>query len=89
MKTSGKIGLAIVDVDSYVEEAFEFIEYIKSSLLYHVPVILLTSDGSVFIKQKISQLNVDHFFVKPFNPLDLVNSVSQILSTVQSNESKV
>lgn len=89
MKTSGKVSLVIIDIDSYVEDAFEFIDYLKSSLLFQVPVILLTSDESYFIKAKISQFNVNHFFVKPFNPLNLVNRVSQILSGIQLNESEV
>jgi DNA-binding response OmpR family regulator len=89
MKNNGRISLAIVDVDAYEEDAFEFVDYVKASLLFQVPVILLTSNKSYFVKQKISQLNENDFFVKPFNPLDLLKRVKQILSGIQLDESKI
>lgn len=88
MKNNGRISLAIVDVDAYEEDAFEFVDYVKSSLLFQVPVILLTSNKSYFVQQKISKLNENDFFVKPFNPLDLVKRVNEILSGIQLDESK-
>ena len=89
MKSSGRISLVIVDIDSSEEDAFEFVEYIQSSVLFQVPIILLTSYKTDFLQEKISKLNVNHFFVKPFNPLDLVNRVSQILSSIQLDEPQV
>ena len=65
MKSSGNISLVIIDTDSFEEEAVEFIEYIKSSLLFQVPVIILTTNETAFIQQKLSQLNVNDSFVKP------------------------
>lgn len=88
MKKIARIGLVIVDVDAYEEDAFEFIGHINSSLLLKVPVVLLTSNTSHLIKQKISHVDVSHFFVKPFNPLDLVKKVSQTLSSTQAVDSK-
>jgi DNA-binding response OmpR family regulator len=80
MKVNSEISLVIIDTDSFEEEGVEFIDYIKSSLLFQVPIIALTSNKTDFIQEKFSQLNVNHFFVKPFNPLDLVKKVNQILS---------
>jgi len=80
IKMSGKINLVIVDTDAFEEEAIEFIEYIKSSLLFQMPVIVLTSNETDVIKQKLFQLNVNDVFVKPFDPLMLVKRVSKILN---------
>ena len=88
MKSSGYISLVIIDTDSFEEEAVEFIEYIKSSLLFQVPVIILTTNETAFIQQKLSQLNVNDSFVKPFNPLDLVKRVNHILSVTLLNRNK-
>ncbi len=88
MKSSGNISLVIIDTDSFEEEAVEFIEYIKSSLLFQVPVIILTTNETAFIQQKLSQLNVNDSFVKPFNPLDLVKRVNHILSVTLLNRNK-
>jgi DNA-binding response OmpR family regulator len=88
MKSSGKISLVIIDTDSFEEEAVEFIEYIKSSLLFQVPIIVLTTNETEFIQQKLSQLNVNDSFVKPFNPLDLVKKVNKILSVNLLNSNK-
>jgi len=89
MKNNGKISLVIVDVDAYEEDAFEFVDYVKSSLLFQVPVILLTSNKSHFVKQKLSNCNENDFFVKPFNPLDLVKRVNQILRKIPLDNSKI
>ena len=88
MKMSGDIKLVIIDTDSFEEEAVEFIEYIKSSLLFQVPVIVLTSNDTDFIQNKLSSLNLNDSFVKPFNPLDLVKRVNQILSVNLLNSNK-
>ncbi len=88
MKSSGNISLVIIDTDSFEEEAVEFIEYIKSSLLFQVPIIVLTTNETAFIQQKLSQLNVNDSFVKPFNPLDLVKRVNNILNVNLLNSNK-
>jgi DNA-binding response OmpR family regulator len=79
MKMSGKINLVIVDTDAFEEEGIEFIEYIKSSLLFQMPVIVLTSNETDAMKQKLFQLNVNNVFIKPFDPLMLVKRVNKIL----------
>ena len=88
MKSSGNISLVIIDTDSFEEEAVEFIEYLKSSLLFQVPIIILTTNETAFIQQKLSQLNVNDSFVKPFNPLDLVKRVNHILNVNLLNSNK-
>lgn len=85
MKMSGKINLVIVDTDAFEEEAIEFIEYIKSSLLFQMPVIVLTSNETDVMKQKLFQLNVNDTFFKPFDPLMLVKRVNKILNVTRLN----
>ncbi len=85
MKAKGNVNLVIIDTDAFEAEAFEFIEYINSSLLFHVPVIVLTSNKSELIKQKLFELSLDDIFVKPFDPLMLVKRINKNLFTDRSN----
>ena len=80
MKFSGKVNLVIIDIDAFEDEALDFIVYLKSSLLFHVPVVVLTSTKSEIIMNKIQQLNVNEIFIKPFDPLTLVEKVNKILN---------
>ena len=88
MKATGDINLVIIDTDSFENEAIEFIEYIKTSLLFQVPVITLTSNKTELMKSNLLQLNINDIFIKPFDPLMLVKRVNKILSTPISNITK-
>lgn len=85
MKATGNVNLVIIDTDVFEEEGIEFIEYIKSSLLFQMPVIVLTSNETDAMKQKLFQLNVNDTFFKPFDPLMLVKRVNKILNLSHLN----
>jgi DNA-binding response OmpR family regulator len=85
MKAKGNVNLVVIDTDAFEAEAFEFIEYINSSLLFRVPLIVLTSNKTELIKQKLFELNLNHFFVKPFDPLMLVKTINKNLFTDSLN----
>jgi hypothetical protein len=85
MKAKGNVNLVVIDTDAFEAEAFEFIEYINSSLLFRVPVIVLTSNKTEHIKQKLFELNLNDIFVKPFDPLMLVKRINKNLFTDRLN----
>lgn len=85
MKANGSISLVIIDIDSFEDEALDFIEHINSSLLYQIPIFVLTSNPVTSIDQRYLDLKVSHFFAKPFNPLDLAKKVNEITLPIKNS----
>jgi CheY-like chemotaxis protein len=65
----------MVDLDFQPQQGWELIEHIKSSKLYNIPVVVLTTENSDTLKQKCYEFEVDEIFFKPFNPLDLIAAI--------------
>ena len=64
------------DVDNW-----EFVANLKNSFLYQpVPVIVLSSQDSSEIQSKCKTYGIDYFFSKPFNPVELIELVDELLS---------
>jgi len=78
LKAASKIEALIVDVDFQPQQSWEFIQHIKSSKLYGVPVIVLTTENNETLKQKCYEYEVDEIFFKPFNPVDLIAAVQTL-----------
>lgn len=71
--------LIIVDAQLPDMENWEFIEQLRSSMLYRdIPIFVLSSLGFAETMQKCTDLQVAQFFMKPFNPVLLVESVKQL-----------
>jgi DNA-binding response OmpR family regulator len=70
----------IVDLDFYPQQAWELIEHIKSSKMYQLPVIVLTTENNDVLRQKCYEYEVDEIFFKPFNPLDLIAAIKSMMS---------
>ncbi len=81
LKRNEEIDLIIADVDYNIRESWNFIQHIKTSNLYNKPVIVLTSDKSQAIKEKMTDTGVYDFFIKPFNPVDLVKTINKIMTS--------
>src|SRR5829696_8697086 len=81
LKKNEAIELIVVDVDFNTEESWEFIQHIKSSWIYNRPLIVLTSDRTVFTSEKTTEYKVDYFFQKPFSPIDLIKTIDALLYT--------
>ena len=64
------------DVDNW-----ELIEYITSSDLYGgIPLIALSSLDKSETRLKCEDLGIEMFFVKPFNPIDLMQAVERLIA---------
>jgi CheY-like chemotaxis protein len=68
----------IIDLDLQQQQAWELIEHIKSSKLFHLPVIVLATDNDDTLRQKCYEYEVDEIFFKPFNPLDLIAAIKSL-----------
>jgi DNA-binding response OmpR family regulator len=80
LKVNRQIGALIVDVDFQPQQSWELIQHIKSSKLYKVPVIVLASQNNDTVKQKSLELGLDEIFFKPFNPVDLIAAVKNLMN---------
>jgi len=80
LRTNKKIGALVVDLDYQPMQSWELIEHIKSSKLFRIPVIVLTTDNNEILKQKCYEYEVEEIFFKPFNPEDLIAAINSIMN---------
>ncbi len=61
-------------------ENWEMIEQLASSGIYKsIPVLALSALSKEETEEKCAAYNVHKYFLKPFNPVDLVNAVQQLI----------
>jgi len=70
----------IVDVDFQPQQSWELIQHIKSSRLYKFPVIVLATENNDTVKQKSYDFELDEIFFKPFNPVDLITAIKNLMT---------
>ncbi|MBI5373196.1 MAG: response regulator [Sphingobacteriales bacterium] len=85
VRKNSDISMVIVDIDSQEKESFEFIEYIKSSVLYQKPVFVLSGQKPELNAKSLADLKADVFINKPFSPPDLLKRVEYHLHTEMVN----
>jgi CheY-like chemotaxis protein len=72
--------LIIADPQLPDMQDWELIEYLSSSCLYgHIPLAVLSSFNKQETSMKVMELGLNHYFLKPFNPLDLSEAVKKLL----------
>jgi CheY-like chemotaxis protein len=80
--------LIIIDPLMQGIKHWDIIDQLKSSGLHgDIPVIVLSSLGYEETKEKCQELGVEAFFSKPFNPLEIVKTIKEILSKKKVLES--
>src|SRR5437764_14314522 len=52
LRSDKSIELLIVDVDYHPQESWEFIEHIKTSKLYNIPLLVLTTENGEDLRRK-------------------------------------
>jgi CheY-like chemotaxis protein len=61
-------------------ENWELIQQLASSGIYkNIPVMVLSGLAVKETEEKCAAFGVQNFFMKPFNPVDLVNAVQQLI----------
>lgn len=61
-------------------ENWELIQQLKTSGIYkNIPVMVLSGLSVGETEEKCKAFQVQNFFMKPFNPVDLVNAVQQLI----------
>ncbi len=73
--------LIIADPQLSDMQDWELIEYLSTSGLYgSIPMLVLSSLEKTETQQKCNESGVWQYFLKPFNPLDLVRAVDHCTS---------
>jgi CheY-like chemotaxis protein len=83
LKTNKSIRILLIDLDFQPQQGWEFIEHIKSSRLYSLPVVILATENTELLRQKCYDLEVDEIFFKPFNPVDLIAAIKSTISVTE------
>jgi CheY-like chemotaxis protein len=62
-------------------ENWEFVANLRNSFLYQpIPAIVLSSQNSEETQSQCKTYGIDYFFSKPFNPVELIELVDELLS---------
>ena len=85
LKKNENICAIIVDLDFHPQQAWDLIEHIKSSKMFKVPVIVLTTENNEVLRQKCYEYEVDEIFFKPFNPVDLIAALKGMVTVDMTN----
>lgn len=79
LKSKKNIGLILIDIDYEAEQGWAMINHIKTSRLYELPVFILTSYNNEEFQKKCLHYGIEDIFLKPFNPIEIVNACSSSL----------
>jgi two-component system, chemotaxis family, chemotaxis protein CheY len=72
--------LIITDINMPDINGLELVSFIKKNQSYkHIPLIIITTEGSERDKEKGLSLGADEYLVKPFNPEELQRLVKKYL----------
>ena len=79
IKEQLSLSLILIDTDLFEQDAIDFILHVKSSLIYDKPIIVLTSSDLNLLLSKLSRIKLDEIFLKPFNPVLLLQHIDKML----------
>jgi len=85
LKHKQNIDLVIIDIDQQIKESIDFILHINSSKVYNKPVIVLSSIQNPKTNESEIEAHVYDYFIKPFNPIDLLHSISELTLTASAS----
>lgn len=73
--------LIITDAQLPDMQDWELIEQLTTSGIYRdIPVIVISSLDSAQVATRCQEFNVAHSFTKPFNPVELIKAVEQVIN---------
>ena len=79
------IKLVVVNIEGRNTPNYEFLLHLKSSSFYaNIPVLVISDNTSTEFRFKCLELGVEAFFLKPFDPLNLMECVN-VVSLMSDN----
>ena len=85
LRQKQNIDLIIIDIDFQTKESIDFILHINSSKVYNKPVIVLSSIQNPKTNEAEIEAQVYDYFIKPFSPIDLLKSISELTLTASAS----
>lgn len=85
LRKNKRISALVVDLDYHPQQGWDLIEHIKSSKLFSIPVIVLTTENNETLRFKCYEYEVDEIFFKPFNPVDLIAALKGMVTVDMAN----
>ncbi|HEX8333476.1 MAG TPA: response regulator [Segetibacter sp.] len=74
------IQLMILNIDTVNSANFGFLVHLHSSAFYsHIPIVVISSNTDIELKVACLELRIEAFFLKPFDPLILLETINHIL----------
>jgi two-component system, chemotaxis family, chemotaxis protein CheY len=69
----------VIDPNLPDTEPWELVEHLKTSFLYqHIPLIVISAQPEEELISLCASHNVDAYFHKPFNPIDIKNKLEAL-----------
>jgi DNA-binding response OmpR family regulator len=79
--------LFIIDPQLPDMENWELIQHLSSSGIFgDIPIIALSSLSNEETKIKCKEYKVATYFLKPFNPVNLLSNINEVLSVIKHND---
>lgn len=73
------INLVLIDMDNQHTACLDFVQHVTSSWLYNRPIIVLASNMDETKKEQLLNAGVRVFINKPFNPVELVRKIDELV----------
>jgi two-component system chemotaxis response regulator CheY len=84
------VDLVLVDINMPVMNGEELVkEMSRKQKLSNVPVVVISSDGTVRRKERMSGLGVYGYLQKPFRPEELRDEIERIMRTPRPTQAKI
>lgn len=81
MDKVGKVDLFLLDLEMPEMTGFEFLTYLRNSIVYKdTPVIIISSNSKVETIKKAIKFSITDYIAKPFDALVLKEKVSKVLN---------
>ena len=79
---------SVIDPNLPGTEPWELVEHLKTSGLYkHIPLIVISAQPEAELVSNCANHNVDAYFHKPFNPIDLKKKL-ELLTNIPAASSR-
>ncbi|MBS1668654.1 MAG: response regulator transcription factor [Bacteroidetes bacterium] len=79
--------LFIIDPQLPDMENWELVQHLSSSGIFgDIPIIVLSSLTDIETKLKCEEYKVASYFLKPFNPVNLLSNINEVLSVTKQND---
>ncbi len=71
--------MVIIDIHLPYHSGLELVKFMRSDLKLNTPVLIVTAFSDPQMQHQASELGIDGYILKPFNPTDLISKIRNIL----------